>query len=112
MFFLGITHASSQYVFSGQVSKASKNKTVYLSLVENYRKSARVYADQILKETQADGEEWGLQILRVPTFIFYKNGKEQHRIIESPNRSLELDMLQITTTTNYIAHKAQSMHFD
>lgn len=59
-----------------------------------------------------DGEEWGLQILRVPTFIFYKNGKEQHRIIESPNRSLELDMLQITTTTNYIAHKAQSMHFD
>ena len=54
MFFLGITHASSQYVFSGQVSKAYKNKTVYLSLVENYRKSARVYADQILKETQAD----------------------------------------------------------
>ena len=59
-----------------------------------------------------DGEEWGLQILRVPTFIFYKNGREQHRIIESPNKSLEEDMLQITTTKSYAPHKAQSMHFD
>ena len=42
-----------------------------------------------------DGEEWGLQILRVPTFIFYKNGREQNRIIETPNKSLEEDILKI-----------------
>jgi thiol-disulfide isomerase/thioredoxin len=59
-----------------------------------------------------DGEEWGLQILRVPTFIFYRNGREQNRIIETPNRSLEEDMLQIVTSDNYIANKAKSMHFD
>jgi len=33
------------------------------------------------------GEEWGLSIKRVPTFIFYKNGKESNRIIESPRLS-------------------------
>ena len=42
-----------------------------------------------------NGEEWGLQILRVPTFIFYKNGREQHRIIETPNKSLEEDISAI-----------------
>ncbi len=31
----------------------------------------------------------------VPTFIFYKNGKEIGRIIESPKSTLEQDMLQI-----------------
>lgn len=36
-----------------------------------------------------------LDIERVPTFIFYKNGKELGRIIESPKVSLEKDMLNI-----------------
>ncbi|MFT5736169.1 MAG: hypothetical protein ACI9SG_000509 [Maribacter sp.] len=26
------------------------------------------------------GEEWGLQILRIPAFILYKNGREVNRI--------------------------------
>ena len=38
------------------------------------------------------GEEWGLNIQRVPTFIFIKNGKEVNRIIESPITSLETDI--------------------
>lgn len=54
LFFLGIAQGISQYIFSGEISRTAENKTVYLSLVENYRKSSRVYADQILKETQAD----------------------------------------------------------
>jgi len=54
LFFLGLSQGTSQYFFSGEISKESENKTVYLSLVENYRKSSRVYADQILQETQAD----------------------------------------------------------
>ncbi len=36
-----------------------------------------------------------LDIESVPTFIFYKNGKEIGRIVESPKVSLEKDMLKI-----------------
>lgn len=36
-----------------------------------------------------------LDIQLVPTFIFYKRGKEIGRIIETPNQSLENDMLMI-----------------
>ncbi len=43
-----------QYSFTGQIPPDSQNKTVYLSLVENYRKSSRVYSDQILMKTVAD----------------------------------------------------------
>lgn len=59
-----------------------------------------------------NGEEWGLQILRVPTFILYKNGREVNRIIESPNTTLEEDLEKILKTQDYIAKKAKSMHFD
>jgi thiol-disulfide isomerase/thioredoxin len=42
-----------------------------------------------------NGEEKGLNIHRVPTFIFYKNEKEVGRIVESPVNSLETDISQI-----------------
>ncbi|PKA83398.1 thiol-disulfide isomerase/thioredoxin [Ulvibacter sp. MAR_2010_11] len=38
------------------------------------------------------GEEEGLTIHRVPTFIFYKDGKEINRIVESPVTTLEADI--------------------
>lgn len=38
-----------------------------------------------------------LDIQRVPTFIFYKKGREIGRIVESPTSSLEKDMLLILT---------------
>ncbi|WP_109302711.1 thioredoxin family protein [Aquimarina sp. AU474] len=41
------------------------------------------------------GEHEGLNIHRVPTFIFYKDGKEVNRIVESPKNTLETDMLNI-----------------
>lgn len=50
------------------------------------------------------GEEEGLNIHRVPTFIFYKDGKEVNRIVESPVKSLEDDIqsiLQNNYTPNY-----------
>lgn len=54
-----------------------------------------------------DGEEKGLNIHRVPTFIFYRNGKEVNRIVEHPKETLERDMLSIVTdnkyTSNYMA---------
>jgi thiol-disulfide isomerase/thioredoxin len=58
------------------------------------------------------GEEWGLQILRVPTIIFYKNGREANRIIETPNKTLEEDILDIINGNSYVPNKAKSLHFD
>jgi len=42
-----------------------------------------------------NGEEKGLHIHRVPTFLFYKNGEEIGRIVESPTTSIEADVAQI-----------------
>jgi thiol-disulfide isomerase/thioredoxin len=42
-----------------------------------------------------DRLEKGLNIIRVPTFIFYKKGKELGRIVEFPQETLEADMLKI-----------------
>lgn len=58
------------------------------------------------------GEEWGLSIKRVPTFIFYKDGKETNRIIESPIVSLEADIKAIVTETEYTPNYPTSLHFD
>ncbi len=41
------------------------------------------------------GEHEGLNIHRVPTFIFYKDGKEVNRIVESPKNTIEEDILSI-----------------
>lgn len=48
----------------------------------------------------------GLQIDYVPTFIFYKNGVEVGRIVESPIESLAKDMLTIITGEPYIPNYA------
>ena len=58
------------------------------------------------------GEEWGLSIKRVPTFIFYSDGKEVNRIIESPVATLEEDIKTIVTNAAYIPNYPKSLHFD
>lgn len=58
------------------------------------------------------GEEWGLSIKRVPTFIFYKDGKETNRIIESPVTSLEEDIKAIVSGSSYVPNYPKSLHFD
>ena len=47
------------------------------------------------------GEEVGKNIHRVPTFIFYKDGVEMNRIVESPQKTLEHDVLAIVGGENY-----------
>ncbi len=42
-----------------------------------------------------NGEEKGMGIHRVPTFVFRKSGQEVARIVESPRTSLERDVAQI-----------------
>ena len=58
------------------------------------------------------GEEWGLSIKRVPTFIFYKDGMETNRIIESPMGSLEEDIKAVVTKAAYTPNYPKSLHFD
>lgn len=48
------------------------------------------------------GEEEGLNIHRVPTFIFYKDGREVNRIVEHPINTLEQDISMILQNENYI----------
>ena len=43
----------------------------------------------------------GLNIIRVPTFIFYKNNKEVGSYVEYARTSLEKDMLAIVSGANY-----------
>lgn len=47
------------------------------------------------------GEEEGFNIHRVPTFVFYKNGKEINRIVEHPVNTFEEDILQIIQLKEY-----------
>ena len=56
---------------------------------ENYKKSP-------------GGEQKGLNISKVPTFIFYKKNKEVNRIVESPIISLEKDIVNILEQNTYI----------
>lgn len=48
-----------------------------------------------------DNLQKGLNIKRVPTFIFYKDGKEIGRYVEYARNSLEDDMLKIITNQPY-----------
>lgn len=52
-------------------------------------------------KTTPDHLEKDKNITNVPTFIFYKNGKEIHRIVESPVANLESDMLKIISNQPY-----------
>lgn len=51
-----------------------------------------------------NGEEKGMNIHRVPTFIFYKNGKEINRIVEHPKETLERDILKIVNGERYLPY--------
>lgn len=66
-----------------------------------------VYALDKTKEAykqSPNGEEKDLNIHRVPTFIFYKDGKEINRIVEHPKATFESDINAILNgkyTSNY-----------
>lgn len=52
-------------------------------------------------KTSTNNEQADLEIERVPTFIFYKNGKELNRFVEYPRETLELDFLKIVQEVGY-----------
>ncbi len=52
-------------------------------------------------KTSTNNEQAGLNIERVPTFIFYKNTKEINRFVEYPRATIEKDFLRILQETGY-----------
>lgn len=48
-----------------------------------------------------DNLQEGFDLLRVPTFIFYKNGEEVGRFVERPRETMEKDILKIVTGEPY-----------
>ncbi|CAL2102303.1 TPR_REGION domain-containing protein [Tenacibaculum sp. 190130A14a] len=52
-------------------------------------------------KTSPGGEEKGLNIHRVPTFVFYKENKEVARIVEYPKQDFERDILTIVKEEKY-----------
>lgn len=57
-------------------------------------------------KTSPTGEEKGLNVIKVPTIIFFKDGKEVNRIVESPLETLEEDIAQIVFRKNYVPNYA------
>ncbi|MCR9229020.1 MAG: thioredoxin family protein [Flavobacteriaceae bacterium] len=57
-------------------------------------------------KTSPTGEEKELNIIKVPTIIFFKKGKEVNRIVESPLETLEGDIAQIMFKKNYVPNYA------
>lgn len=48
-----------------------------------------------------DNLQEGLDIIKVPTFIFYRNGKEIGRFVEYPRETIEKDFLKIVSEQEY-----------
>ncbi len=65
-----------------------------LDQIKFKEKNLEIHCVDRAKKTHAYSIE-NLNIEFVPTFIFYKNGKEIGRIIESPETTLEQDFLNI-----------------
>ncbi|HDZ07249.1 MAG TPA: LuxR family transcriptional regulator [Maribacter sp.] len=52
--FLSCSFCFSQYKFKGQIAEQESGKTIYLSIIEDYRKFGRISMEQILKKTTTD----------------------------------------------------------
>jgi len=53
LFFISLK-SYTQYNFEGQIAENVDGKTVYLSIIEDYRKLSRPYFEQIIKKTAVD----------------------------------------------------------
>ncbi len=109
-FFLCTTNLIGQYQFKGQVADPYKNQTVYLSLVENYRKSSRVYLDQIIQKTIADSTGHfsftGNQLSsKNRIYRIHVDGCED----QSPNKSHFLRACPLTESLLFIASNADTL---
>lgn len=65
----------------------------------NYKNLEMITVDR--DKTSSNNEQEGLDIERVPTFVFYKDGQEINRFVEYPRETLESDFLQILKEVGY-----------
>ena len=61
----------------------------------NIDESRIVNASMDINKQTPDNYEEGMNIEKIPTFIFFKHGKELGRIVEKPEVTLEHDILSI-----------------
>lgn len=54
LLFLFCAKSYSQYNFKGQIVEQPRGKTIYLSIIDDYRKFGRISMEQILKKTTSD----------------------------------------------------------
>ena len=54
LLFIVFTKGFSQYHFNGQLAEKTAGKTIYLSIIEDYRKFDRISMEQVLKKTTTD----------------------------------------------------------
>lgn len=90
--------------FMGTWCGDSKEQTpVFYKILDacefNYNKLQMITVNRA--KSTPDNLQEGLDIQRVPTFIFYKNGKEIGRFVEYPIESVEKDMLKIVSGETY-----------
>ncbi len=72
---------------------------------ENISLVALGNADTLYKKSPGH-EEQGLNIIRVPTLIISRDGRETGRIVESPVETIERDLVNIFRGRNYRPHYA------
>lgn len=93
--------------FGSWCGDSKKNLPIFYKVLDeaNFpKKNLEVIALDSKKEAykqSPNNEEKGLNIHRVPAFIFYKNGKEINRIVEHPKETIERDILKIVTGKKY-----------
>jgi tetratricopeptide (TPR) repeat protein len=93
--------------FGSWCGDSKRNLPIFYKVLDEAkfpRQNLEVIAVDIKKEAykqSPNGEEQGLNIHRVPTFIIYKNGKEVNRIVEYPKETFERDLLKIVNDEKY-----------
>ena len=90
--------------FMGTWCEDSQRETPnFYKLLEaiNFNKDKHALYAVSREKTTPQQFEKNLNITNVPTFIFYKDGKEINRIVEYPIKTLEKDMLTILSGETY-----------
>lgn len=101
LLFLGTWCSDSQREVPG-IFKILEEAGYPTDLVEIYAVDERTE----FRKTTPGGEAKARNIVRVPTLIFIKDGKEVNRIIELPVQTLEKDMIAIMNRQDYRPHYA------
>lgn len=96
----GVTIKAFMGTWCGDSKRETPHFYKVLELADFNLKNVEMVTVNRSKRTPDNLQE-GLDINRVPTFIFFKNGKEIGRYVEYARESLEKDMLKIVSGKAY-----------